>query len=58
MRMLAVIAAMILTGSVSAPAIEIGETAPAFSALTYRDGLFDLEAQKGKVTVLMFLCYI
>jgi peroxiredoxin len=41
-----------------ASAINVGDTAPLFSLSTYGGGTFDLAQQKGKVTVLLFLCYV
>jgi hypothetical protein len=38
-------------------AINIGDTAPLFTLATYGGGTFDLAQQRGKVTVLLFLCY-
>jgi cytochrome oxidase Cu insertion factor (SCO1/SenC/PrrC family) len=57
MRFISFLIAAVTVLSTSASAIDIGDTAPLFSQATYGGGTFDLAQQKGKVTVLLFLCY-
>jgi hypothetical protein len=57
MRLIKKLLVAIAVCSTSALAITIGDTAPLFSLSTYGGGTFDLAQQKGKVTVLLFLCY-
>jgi len=44
-----------ILAAVSAGAVVVGDTAPAFSLALYGGGTFDLSAQSGKVTVLLFM---
>ena len=56
MRFLKFLFAAATVCSTFAWAINIGDRAPLFSLATYGGGTFDLAQQKGKVTVLLFLC--
>ena len=44
-----------LLAAFSAGAVTVGDTAPDFSLAVYGGGTFDLSAQDGKVTVLLFM---
>jgi peroxiredoxin len=54
MRFAPIILAAAAACSMSAPATNVGDTAPLFSLSTYGGGTFDLAQQKGKVTALYF----
>jgi hypothetical protein len=57
MRFKPILLTVVAAFSTSASAIDVGDTAPLFSLSTYGGGTFDLAQQKGKVTVLLFLCF-
>jgi hypothetical protein len=57
MRFAQIFIAAMTVFSVPAPAINVGDTAPTFSLSTYGGGTFNPDRQRGKVTVLLFLCY-
>jgi hypothetical protein len=57
MRFVPILLAAVAACSTHASAVSIGDTAPLFSLSTYGGGTFDLAQQKGKVTVLLFLCF-
>ena len=56
MRFAKILIAVIAVCSASVSATNVGDTAPVFSLSTYGGGTFDLAQQRGKVTVLVFLC--
>jgi len=45
----------VLISFTMALAVNVGQTAPAFSLSTHEDGTFNLAQQQGKVVVLFFL---
>lgn len=57
MRFIRILLAAVAFCSTSGWAINVGDTAPQFSLSTYGGGTFDLAEQRGKTTVLLFLCY-
>jgi cytochrome oxidase Cu insertion factor (SCO1/SenC/PrrC family) len=55
MRTMMLILSVLAAAVTSVSAVNVGDTAPAFSLSTYGGGTFNLTDQKGKVTVIFFL---